>query len=280
MKRFQRIVFDNGEQLVKVVNSSINYSNPPIPDGYIYILGEWHNGFVIQRVSDGSEFVWVPVGRLEPEGLLAGSFSQAFGRRNFEKNVRFFEFDEPLEGELLDQLESVEKYGGFYISRYNISKGLDGKPHSVQSNLPWTDISFYEAKRIAATIENNEEVKSHLTFGSEYDSVLEWFIESGSKTLDEIANDSTSWGNYLNAEGASTDVAETGSSKKWCANNIYDFAGNVSEWTQENGKDSKRVIRGGYCLVNGHESPVAIRISDAPHETYFCNSFRVALCIK
>ena len=174
-------------------SNSLNYQNPPIPEGYKHVLGEWNNGFVIERCSDGSQFVWIPVGSLDSNGTLDGEhFSEKFGRRNY-MNDKFSddEFNEALNSELLEQLESVKKYGGFYISRYNISKSLAGKPQSVKGVIPWVNINFDDAKKIASTIEDNEVVKSHLTFGAEYDSVLEWFIQTEVKTLAEIAEDST-----------------------------------------------------------------------------------------
>ena len=111
-----------------------NYVNPPIPEGYKHVCGEWNNGFVIERCSDRSQFVWIPVGSLDSNGTLDGEhFSEKFGRRNY-MNDEFSadEFNEALNGELLEQLESVKKYGGFYISRYNISKSSEGKPQSVK----------------------------------------------------------------------------------------------------------------------------------------------------
>ena len=73
------------------------------------------------------------------------------------------EFNEPLNGELLEQLESVKKYGGFYISRYTISKSSAGKPQSVKGKL-MGNINFNDAKKMASTIEDSEAVKSHLLF--------------------------------------------------------------------------------------------------------------------
>ena len=66
--------------------------------------------------------------------------------------------------------------------------------------MPWVNINFDDAKKIASTIEDNEAVKSHLTFGAEYDSALEWFIQTEVKTLAEIAKDSTEWGNHWNTD--------------------------------------------------------------------------------
>ena len=170
----------SGELIIRALNiatanvCSTNYVNPPIPEGYKHVCGEWNNGFVIERCSDGSQFVWIPVGSLDSNGTLDGEhFSEKFGRRNY-MNDEFSDdkFNEALNGELLEQLESVKKYGGFYISRYNISKNSAGKPQSVKGVRPCVNINFDDAKKIASTIEDNEAVKSHLTFGAEYDSVV------------------------------------------------------------------------------------------------------------
>ena len=278
MKRYEKFVLEaengitfevsegtSGELIIRALNiatvnvCSTNYVNPPIPEGYKHVCGEWNNGFVIERCSDGSQFVWIPVGSLDSNGTLDGEhFSEKFGRRNYMNNeFSDDEFNEALNDELLEQLESVKKYGGFYISRYNISKSSEGKPQSVKGIMPWVNINFDDAKKIASTIEDNEAVKSHLTFGAEYDSVLEWFIKTEVKTLTEIAEDSTEWGN-----------------------NIYDFAGNVDEWTQEQNKSSYRVIRGGSYDNYGCDSPVAFRYYDNPNNYYNDTGFRATLYIK
>ena len=190
------------------------------------------------------------------------------------------EFNEVLNGELIEQLESVKKYGGFYISRYNISKSSAGKPQSVKGVMPWVNINFDDAKKVASTIEDNEAVKSHLTFGAEYDSVLKWFIKTEIKTLAEIAEDSTEWGNHWSTENSPKEVVETGSREEWCANNIYDFAGNVDEWTQEQNKSSCCVIRGGNYFNNGDNYPVAYRDYCNPDNGCSNTGFRATLYIK
>lgn len=298
MKRYKKFVLEaekditfevsegtSGELIIRALNIatanvySMNYANPPIPEGYKHVCGEWNNGFVIERCSDGSQFVWIPVGSLYSNGTIDGKhFSEKFGRRNYMYNKFSYDrFNEDLNSELLKQLESVKKYGGFYISRYNISKSLAGKPQSVKGVMPWVHIDFDDAKKIASTIEDNEAVKSHLTFGAEYDSVLEWFIKTEVKTLAEIAKDSTEWGNYSDTENSPRKVVETGSREEWCANNIYDFAGNVDEWAQERKESSYRVIRGGNF---GSNCPVAYRNCSYPNIGYSCTGFRATLYIK
>lgn len=302
MKRYEKLVLEaekgvtfevseetSGELIIRARNIatanvySENYANPPIPEGYKHVCGEWNNGFVIERCSDGSQFVWIPVGSLDSNGTLDGiSFTEKFGRRNYRNNeFSEGEFHETLTGDFALQLESVKKYGGFYISRYNISKNeKTGKPQSVKGVMPWVNINFDDARKIASTIEDNEAVKSHLTFGAEDDSVLEWFIKTGIKTHAEVAEDSTKWGNYWNTENSPKKVVETGSREEWCVNNIYDFAGNVDEWTQEQNGSSYRVIRGGDYYNNGDNCPVAYRYYFNPLNNYFYTGFRATLCIK
>ena len=283
----------NGDLVITIINKdetnaySKKYANPPIPKGYKHILGEWNKGYVIERCSDGSQFVWIPVGSLDSNGTIDGySFTEEFGRRNYHENeFSKNEFHEESTFEFLLQFESVKKYGGFYISRYNISKNKEtGKPQSVKGAMPWVNIYFDDANKIAATLEDNKEVKSHLVFGAEYDSVLEWFLESHARTKKEIVNDSSQWGRYRNSDPLnSLDVIETGSSERYCTNNIYDFAGNVSEWTQEQYEESHHVTRGGNCYLNGYAYSVFYRnvyfgIPSNAKDLY--TGFRIALYIK
>ena len=100
------------------------------------------------------------------------------------------------------------------------------------------------------------------------------------KTLAEIAWNSTEWGNHWNTENSPCKVVETGSREEWCANNIYDFAGNVDEWTQEQNASSFRVIRGCHFYHDGFYYPVAFRGYDNPGNFYYGTGFRATLYIK
>ena len=211
-----------------------DYTNPPIPEGWKHIEGEWNNGFVIQD-SKGNQFVWVPVGFLDSDGTIDGTnFSEKFGRRSYWFQIfSDSEFNEKMDEELRMQWESVKKYGGFYISRYNISKSKTGKAQSVQGQMPWITNHWVDAKKIAKTFGNGVTVTSHLPFGAEYDSTLMWFLKSGARTEEEIWEYSTEWGNYWDTKDSPQELVETGTRDEWATNHIYDFAGNVTEWTQE-----------------------------------------------
>ena len=283
-------------QTAKTDNRGINYENPPIPKGYEHICGEWNNGFVIERETDGSQFVWVPVGSLAFFGRRLYREEKAYNDYLKNRYIRtslppWHEvvvrlslsregYHDSLTNELTLQQESIKKYGGFYISRYNISKSSKGKPQSIKGAMPWVNIDFLDARKFAANIEDNEAVKSHLTYGAEYDSVLEWFIESKVRTLEEIAGDSTNWGNYLNTKNFPSRVFKTGSREKWCTNNIYDFAGNVSEWTQEKYERYMRVASGGSFKNSGRRRPVSYRDRNIHNYSSERIGFRATLYIK
>lgn len=251
-----------------------NYMKPPIPDHYEYVEGKWNRGFVIRNKRDGSEFVWVPVGSLEANGTLDGEhFDQQFGRRNYcgddfsEKG-----YYEPMTEEFKRQCESVKKYGGFYISRYDISRSIQrGKPQSIKGEYPWTSVTQNEAIKIAGAMENDSElISSHLLWASEYDSVLEWFIESGKKTEREVCFKHNKCTNQL---------YRTGQKKAWEVNAICDFSENVWKWTQERYHRARGevVVRGSDYDIHAQAGRRwAVNSCDA-----WCGSgFRSALYIK
>lgn len=264
-------------------NSTLNYQNPPIPDGYRYVCGEWSHGFVIERIADGSQFVWVPVGFLPANGTIDGKkFDVQFGRRNY-LNDKFNEkggYYEPKTFELSLQNSSVKKYGGFYISRYYISENKrTGKMQSIKDEWSLTRNDYNQAFNRASSFERSDSVKSHLLFGAEYDSVLEWFIASNAKTLQEIV------GVTKFEERFVSDYLKKENREKHSTNNIYDFD-LFRVWTQERvheyfEPELCKTARGSFFS----SAPVAKRIAlwdnspELDSDYYSCIAIRVALCI-
>lgn len=258
-----------------------NYKNPPIPEGYHYVVGSWNDGFVISRNFDKSQFVWIPVGCLEPNGTIDGiGFKERFGRRNFHNEDHFcFRYTEQSQ-ELEEQIESVQQYGGFYISRFVMSRYNRGEIVSCRGNCPLVFQSETFALHSAKCFENRENLSSHLVYGAEFDSMLEFIMFSKSKSYYEVVCDSTSWGNYVVASTGTEDasalnfsVCNTGSSEMWCANRIYDVAGNICEFTQErNVFSSSPIFRGGVWNLTNVAARDVVGIG--------ARGFRVALSIK
>ena len=82
--------------------------------------------------------------------------------------------------------------------------------------------------------------------------------------INDINVDSKVWGNYYNSTGNaevnSGSRQKTGKSEYWKVNNIYDLAGNVSEYTQEIYSTSKNyVYRGGSYYESIANTSVARR---------------------
>ena len=239
-----------------------NYMLPPVFDGFRYVEGKWDDGFVIEDKAYRSRFVWIPVGSLYANGTLDGkNFNQRFGRRNFEgddfSENGYHEIETP---EVVLQRQSIELSGGFYISQFEISgRGIQGICRSVKWANPIRCVTSKCAKRIASQVATTRNLPTHLVTGSEYDTVLQWLIQSGAKTLEEVTVDSQSWGNY------SITREKTGSNENYVANRIYDLAGNNLEWTQEEFGEDYSVFRGGNYGINAPVSHRSHGISAYPN---------------
>ena len=169
-------------------------------------------------------------------------------------------------------IESVSKYGGFYIGRYELSEAGVQKDKATLTNTNWYDL-YQKCKILNAS----NKVETRMIWGCQWDVTMNWLISSGAKTSDEVNKNSSTWGNYSNYNTANNytegtagyeknagSLQNTGSSENWKANNIYDLAGNVEEWTQEANNTSNRAIRGGYCFYNGSFHPASDRYNGNP----------------
>ena len=205
------------------------------------------------------------------------------------------EFLNQLEKEFNNMVASVEKYGGFYIGRYETGNINQDTPVIQKGNTNISSQTWYNMYKRCKNIKGaNTNVETGMIWGNQWDRTLMWLIETGSKTKEQIADDSTSWGNYYNAtfeyvnssgstatknEGSSTRIP-TGSAEYTKANNIYDLAGNVRDWTMEAYSANNRVYRGGYCVNDGNSVPADSRYSSSPTYSNGYYGCRSALYIK
>ena len=205
------------------------------------------------------------------------------------------EFLSQVESEFNRMLASVEKYGGFYIGRYetgNLSKetAVVQKGNNDMASQTW----YTMYKRCKNLRGKNTNVETGIAWGNQFDRTLAWLVETGSKTKEQIADDSTSWGNYRNATfeyiNSSGNTATknkdsntripTGSAEYTKANNIYDLSGNVWDWTMEAFFTYNRVLRGGSYGHTVTDSPAAYRGGYRPSYSYNDDGCRSALYIK
>ena len=189
------------------------------------------------------------------------------------------EFLNQLEKEFNNMVASVEKYGGFYIGRYETGNINQDTPVIQKGNTNISSQTWYNMYKRCKNIKGeNTNVETGMIWGNQWDRTLMWLIETGNKTKEQIADDSTSWGNYYNAtfeyvnsSGSTTTKNEnsgtripTGSTEYTKANNIYDLAGNVWDWTMEANGTNSRVSRGGNYYDNGDDIPAGYRINSYP----------------
>ena len=134
--------------------------------------------------------------------------------------------------------DSIKKYNGFYIGRYELTGSVDSPTEKAGPSL--TNQNWYNLyKACQNVVQRKENVKSTMIYGIQWDATMEWLKKTIFKDdTSKVDKDSSSWGNYNNSSGnADIDGAgskqNTGYSEYWKANNIYDLAGNCMEWTQE-----------------------------------------------
>ena len=173
-----------------------------------------------------------------------------------------------LQIEFNEMVESVDTYGGFYIGRYetgNLSSSAGAKPVVVKGNNSISNVNWYYMYRNIKELAANTNIKTTMIWGSLWDRTLIWLTETNQessgvngKSYVEIAN-SSSWGNYNTSSGGTGTKQTSGNSETWKANNIYDMAGNVAEWTLEAGSYDHRATRGGDYKKSGASSPISYR---------------------
>ena len=194
------------------------------------------------------------------------------------------EFLMQLEKEFNNMIKSVEKYGGFYIGRYETGSLSKEKAVVVKGNSDIGSQTWYEMYKKCKELKgSNNKVETSLVWGSQWDRTLMWLVESGDKTKEQI-RDSRDWGNYRDSTGeaevGSGSKRPTGYSESWKANNIYDLAGNVWDWTMEASYTFSRVYRSGNCYDYGSVNPASYRYSNNPAYSNGSYGCRAVLYIK
>jgi len=386
-KEYAINITEKGVSVVKSIISTVN--GVPIPKGFVasQVAGEntAAKGLVIYEGSEAvtnenvetarrsrNQYVWIPVDK--------DTFTTTFVRKDYVNETSkvvdsednyyelgtsaiYWEITNVTElnetnlqymtkatlAEVQAMYKSVEKYGGFYIARYEA--GIDKqraalgeiselpgiksgtKVYSMMGKIPYTHIPWtlnnalnedtngaVEVSRNVYSADNsNYGVISTLAYGVQWDSVMQWLVNTGTMTLDQISTleGSTSFGNYSNRqinnsselndgalvwdytasssesyvskdsetltypkESGTKWALSTGALKSANTNNIYDLAGNMWEWTVEGYSIGRRSMRGGYFCSNGSKAPASMRSYNYPDYTSNGISFRIALYIK
>ncbi len=306
-----------------------------IPEGFTVSDIEGENtvadGLVIyegtEKVSEDADakttrnqFVWVPVDISEfvrEDGYFYGnkqtyiSTGEATEPYSYSTDIGISEAND-LTGEYAEykaMKESVEKYGGFYIGRYEAGSETEREDISTTANgttnmvvrkdayvynyVGWGpsmtsaegDITYSSKNQGKGAVElsrslykSSTSVKSTLIYGVQWDAALRFIADE-----EHNVNDSTAWGNYSNNTDRTSvspnSPAKTGAHENWKAKNIYDLAGNVHEWTMEAYSSLARGCRGGNYRTSGSDIPASCRGFGSPSGCVSSTGFRLALYV-
>ena len=178
--------------------------------------------------------------------------------------------------------QSIAKYDGFYIGRYEITGNVDN-PTVQKGGTVITNQNWYNLKKACTNVVSTEYAQSTMVYGNQWDEVMAWLVATGDKTEKRVNENSADWGNYKNSTGtAATNSGgkqTAGKNEAWQANNIYDLAGNCSEWTQEAYSTDNRVVRGGHYNNSGSYDPASDRGDYGPGNSLYLSSSRPALYV-
>lgn len=303
------------------------YNNPTVPKGFHTVDTEttnwqkddegnvidWNEGLVIED-DIGNQFVWIPVKDIENfekhEGYYQDTtqeFLEKVSEADYSNSQAFVES--------ISLYESIKKYQGFYLARYEAGiksrydiPTQDGtlKPLSTANAYVWdsiawgsstgraldgivgSDISDGAVKVARSMYPNTEQLETYnlpedLTNDTGVISTLVYGIQ-WDLTMDflsDVVNENNGKKFIENSSGMGNYEDSRGDKimGKYSTKNIFDLAGNVYEWTMESYSNEYRIIRGGKYDMGTTNSPSASMRSFAlPNIKWY--GFRVALYIK
>ena len=217
-----------------------------------------------------------------------------------------------------DILQGIKENGGFYIGRYEVGikediyryygndyateRPINETPVIQKNKYPYNWIRCSQAEKLSEKLSTDKN-KCTLMFGIQWDLVLK-YLETNGVSNNELKNDSSSWGNYsnvsfiINRGKYSTDKGKnytevqiggytkpetlvlftTGATERNAKMNIYDLAGNVSEWTLgKSNIDNLSAIMGSNFGGPGYTYPVYFRDGYSAFSSYDGVGFRATL---
>ena len=308
-------------------------TKPFLPTGATVVEKDLSKGVVIKD-SNGNYWTWIEVPKTIYENTAYNGGTAPTSSTDYAKiESTMQKYAEAYRGSYTDEwyseaqhgfasaeeynnhkntmLKSVYENGGFYIGKYEVGTETlrtttDApltSPVIKEGAYPYNWVTNKQAQTKSKELATGGKTSS-LMFGIQWNLVLKHIENKQGKTQEELKNDSTTWGNYNNAEFEITKgkystnygntftevkgtypkprsrvLLTTGATERNSVLNIYDLAGNEFEWTLEKGTATSNpsVSRGGYYDTDGVSYPASNGPNDTTSGSYHNISFRPAL---
>ncbi|MCI8636905.1 MAG: type II secretion system protein [Clostridia bacterium] len=175
------------------------------------------------KVAKGNQFVWIPV-------LDETKYEKNKTYESVDMSAKAIDDTNYLPDGIINEESLVRSAKGFYMSRYEAGKEGTGTLVSKKRANIWTNILQVNAKSTAKEFINNENVKSALISGIQWDMTMAFIsskprVDGTNKTYNVTKSDSS------RHVGSSVTIAGNNEADKVC--NIYDLEGNAWEYVAE-----------------------------------------------
>ncbi len=290
----------------------VNGEQVPIPEGYIVSENSDENivnkGLVISD-SRGNEYVWISCtvdsssnklqykrtewgvekdgtdnSRAIKDELTLKDIDVTYSKTDTDNGINE-EISKEIVAQINAEKESIKKYGGYYIGRYEVGK--DNKTAVIKAEQePYVNIKWSKAYELAKGIGGGEGATTYLCSSYSWDTAIN-FIQNttGKNYATSIIGFNGNWKSQEVKDSSGKVIKpvntaqrlNTGLTTALC--NIYDMGGNVGEFTTElnPGTSETVVLRGGFNYDNG---PAGNRwdVSSGYANSYY--GFRATLFLK
>ena len=290
----------------------VNGEQVPIPEGYIVSENSDENivnkGLVVSD-SRGNEYVWISCtvdsssnklqykrtewgvekdgtdnSRAIKDELTLKDIDVTYSKTDTDNGINE-EISKEIVAQINAEKESIKKYGGYYIGRYEVGK--DNKTAVIKAEQePYVNIKWSKAYELAKGIGGGEGATTYLCSSYSWDTAIN-FIQNttGKNYATSIIGFNGNWKSQEVKDSSGKVIKpvntaqrlNTGLTTALC--NIYDMGGNVGEFTTElnPGTSETVVLRGGNI---GNSVPAGYRWDvTSGYACSYCG-FRATLFLK
>ena len=290
----------------------VNGEQVPIPEGYIVSENSDENivnkGLVISD-SRGNEYVWISCtvdsssnklqykrtewgvekdgtdnSRAIKDELTLKDIDVTYSKTDTDNGINE-EISKEIVAQINAEKESIKKYGGYYIGRYEVGK--DNKTAVIKAEQePYVNIKWSKAYELAKGIGGGEGATTYLCSSYSWDTAIN-FIQNttGKNYATSIIGFNGNWKSQEVKDSSGKVIKpvntaqrlNTGLTTALC--NIYDMGGNVGEFTTElnPGTSDTVILRGGNHADN---IPAGDRWDNVSGCAYSRYGFRATLFLK